>query len=306
MFTLVFTRDGRTIRHVLPPGDTVVGRAPVCDLVIDDPSISRRHVRFRVHGQQCQVTELGGRNGTFINGRQITEGVLASGDTIVLGRVAFQLQVQRPDAVALSSRQALLDAAATVQQPTPTPTANTQKTAGGSDIDRAFSLIGALARHLVDWRSLEEAMDRTISIVFAVTPAERGFLVMVDPASGQATPRVARMREGGELSEATLNRSVIERVVATRESILAGDTGASADTAPTGQVAGDRRSFACVPLAASSGVLGVIYADAPDTAPLGPADLRVLRALAGFAAAVLEYAATAPRRLSGVRKPQNE
>ena len=89
MFVLLYTRDGDTCRHLLRPGDTVVGRAPICDLTIDDPSISRRHVRFRVHGDHGVLTDLGGRNGTFLNGEQVTEARVKAGDTVVGGRVVL-------------------------------------------------------------------------------------------------------------------------------------------------------------------------------------------------------------------------
>ena len=86
MFTLVYTSDGEVCRHALTPGDTVVGRAAVCDLAIDDPSISRRHARFRIHGDHCVVNDLGGRNGTFLDGEQISEAEVDGGATVVLGR----------------------------------------------------------------------------------------------------------------------------------------------------------------------------------------------------------------------------
>src|SRR5262249_43736870 len=82
MLTLLYTRDGRTCRHELTPGDTIVGRASICDLTIEDPSISRRHARFRFHGERCVLTDLGGRNGTFLNGEQVTEAQVHPGDAI--------------------------------------------------------------------------------------------------------------------------------------------------------------------------------------------------------------------------------
>src|SRR3954468_10780253 len=112
MFTLVYARDGQPIRLTLSAGDTVVGRATVCDCVIDDPSISRRHARFRVHGDHCVVTDLGGRNGTFINGEQVTESEVRDGDTVVLGR--FSIRLERSTPAVLSDAASPLDSPHTV------------------------------------------------------------------------------------------------------------------------------------------------------------------------------------------------
>ena len=40
MFTLSYTEHDTPQRHQLRPGETLVGRSPECDLLIDDASIS--------------------------------------------------------------------------------------------------------------------------------------------------------------------------------------------------------------------------------------------------------------------------
>jgi pSer/pThr/pTyr-binding forkhead associated (FHA) protein len=59
VFTLIYREDGAVQRHVLAAGSTVAGRAPACDLVIKDASISRRHASFLVNqravrGDRCR------------------------------------------------------------------------------------------------------------------------------------------------------------------------------------------------------------------------------------------------------------
>ena len=102
MFALVYTIDGRSERHLLTTGDTTVGRSPGCDLVINDPSISRRHARFRVHGDHCLLSDLQGRNGTFLNGELIAEAEVKAGDTVTLGRFPIVLQLAALVGLALS------------------------------------------------------------------------------------------------------------------------------------------------------------------------------------------------------------
>ena len=288
MFSLVYTRNGQAVRHVLSAGDTVAGRAPVCDLVIDDPSISRRHARFRVHGHRCQVTELGGRNGTFINGRRITEGELVAGDTVTLGHVALAVEPWQPAEVAISARHTLLEAASTVQRLVPGPAAAAPEVAPDLAPRRLLALIRELAGQLVGWRSEQDALDRLASVAFAVAPVDRVFVLLVHPVTGAREPRVSRRRDDAPMGPTTLNGAVIDRVIETREPILAANARLDAPI-----VAGDSplRSLACVPLPFRDAVIGVLYADAPHTEPLTPGDLKLLEALGVFGGAVAASAA---------------
>lgn len=66
-----------------------VGRdSGLSQIVVADPRISKRHVSIGVRDGQVVVTDQGSRNGTFLNdpkSERITEAVLNSGDTVILG-----------------------------------------------------------------------------------------------------------------------------------------------------------------------------------------------------------------------------
>lgn len=68
--------------------ELVIGRDQGCDLVIADPSVSRRHAHLLQRGEQIVVEDLGSSNGTFINGLRLSApAVLQPGDTLGLGQV---------------------------------------------------------------------------------------------------------------------------------------------------------------------------------------------------------------------------
>ena len=47
------------------PGTTInIGRGADCDVVVDDPLLSRRHVRIEFHGHWV-LEDAGSRNGTW-------------------------------------------------------------------------------------------------------------------------------------------------------------------------------------------------------------------------------------------------
>jgi diguanylate cyclase (GGDEF)-like protein len=75
---------GRLIR--LSRLEMTLGRGNDADIVIDDPSISRKHVRLaNVEGGLLRVTDLGSTNGTYFNGARIDSATLNDGDKIQVG-----------------------------------------------------------------------------------------------------------------------------------------------------------------------------------------------------------------------------
>jgi adenylate cyclase len=293
MFILMYTRDGQLHQPALTPGDTVVGRAGICDLAIDDPSISRRHVRFRVHGDRCVLTDLGGRNGTFVNGEQVTETEVRHGDSIVLGR--FQLRVERAGAVVLSDQHSLVGSVQTLFR----PVEEARRTAGAlpaADSGRLLLLLSEISRHLVRWLPLQDILERIVLIVFDTVTVERTFLLLIDEATGEVVPRVIRTRDSRPVTGAHLSRTVIRRVIDDRVAVLATDVRLDSQLAGVESISeANIRSFMCAPLWNQNSVIGVLYVDNPHTAPFSAADLEVLQALSSYAAVAIEQARQAAR-----------
>ncbi|MCB9113279.1 MAG: FHA domain-containing protein, partial [Anaerolineales bacterium] len=78
--------------------EVVVGREDDVDFTIPSPTVSRRHARFVREGDVYMLEDLGSSNGTFVNGKKISQRVpLHSGDEIRLGRV-ITLGYEAPEA----------------------------------------------------------------------------------------------------------------------------------------------------------------------------------------------------------------
>ncbi len=67
------------------PGRITIGRVPECDLPLDDVQVSRRHAELCVEGGRAILRDTASANGTFVNGRRITERELAIGDRVGIG-----------------------------------------------------------------------------------------------------------------------------------------------------------------------------------------------------------------------------
>jgi len=83
---------GEDKRTVVAGDPFVIGRSRECDLVLDDPNVSRRHAELRRENGGWAVHDLGSTNGIKLNGRRSRGGRLSPGDEITLGvsRLTFE------------------------------------------------------------------------------------------------------------------------------------------------------------------------------------------------------------------------
>jgi hypothetical protein len=76
-------------QFVVEPEGTYIGReSSLAQIVVADPRISKRHLWIGVKDGRVKIVDQDSRNGTFVNdpkSQRITEAVLNSGDTVILG-----------------------------------------------------------------------------------------------------------------------------------------------------------------------------------------------------------------------------
>ena len=77
----------------LLPGRFFVGRDRDCQLVLDDPMVSRRHALLLIGPEGVTVEDLGSRNGVLVNGDRIEGRIqLEPGDVLTIGLSQLTLQ----------------------------------------------------------------------------------------------------------------------------------------------------------------------------------------------------------------------
>lgn len=82
---------------VLMEGINVIGREPPATIQIDGLGISRSHARIQVSEGKATLEDLGSKNGTYVNGRRITDPFrLSDGDEIRLGAITVTFRVAAP------------------------------------------------------------------------------------------------------------------------------------------------------------------------------------------------------------------
>jgi pSer/pThr/pTyr-binding forkhead associated (FHA) protein len=92
----------------------LVGREPSVDIVLNDPSVSRRHAILERRGAMWVVLDQQSANGTWLDDHRVTEAALRAGQRLRLGMVTLAVNLAEAAAPAAAS-------APTYARPRPAP-----------------------------------------------------------------------------------------------------------------------------------------------------------------------------------------
>lgn len=92
-FLLLVNLRGRARRFPLTAGPNVIGSSDECDVHIKHPSVSRRHARLTVKGNEITVEDLDSSNGTRLDGKAVHAARnIEAGAALRVGSIDLQLQ----------------------------------------------------------------------------------------------------------------------------------------------------------------------------------------------------------------------
>src|SRR6266545_315599 len=72
-------------------GRILVGQSPACGVRLADPTVSRRHAALELAGGALRITDLGSRNGTWVNGLRIYDALLQGDETMQVGNTVLSV-----------------------------------------------------------------------------------------------------------------------------------------------------------------------------------------------------------------------
>lgn len=285
-------------------GAATIGREAGNLIRLDDSEISRRHAEIRRIGDRFRIADLKSSNGTFLNDRQIEQADLRWGDRIRVGQTVLAFtdgtgpiaagldDVVTADGLDGSHIVAAIREDDSIAMATPLDTHDRWLARARGSLQVMYRTAMAVS-HTLD---IDELLGRILDLVFDWVAADRGCIMLVDPASGALTTRARRDRhgDGGEL---VVSRTILDYVVTRREGVITSD--ARDDdrfSAGNSVVRTGIREAICVPMQGRYGMVGAIYVDT--TTPLssdttGPAvfgddHLKLLVAIGNQAALAVE------------------
>lgn len=141
---------------------------------------------------------------------------------------------------------------------------------------------------------LDLVLNDVIDTVILLTGAERGYIVLRNPTTGELDFRVARNSQRRTLgrNEMIVSRTVIDEVIRTKRLVVTTDAGGD-DRFNTSESVIDLllRSILCVPLVVKGDLTGLVYADNRlQTALFGKREQELVQAFANQAAIAIENA----------------
>ena len=89
----------------------IIGRDSRCGMVLPGPQVSTRHAMIQQTPQGYVLTDLGSRNGTFVNGQRVQQALLRGGERLRIGRTELDFAIPGTGAVPVSPSQPPVGAA---------------------------------------------------------------------------------------------------------------------------------------------------------------------------------------------------
>jgi len=90
---LIYEQDKGKPRSVKVAASMVMGRAPECELMLDDTYVSQQHARLFGKNGSWYVEDLGSTNGTFVNEQRLAAPAMVQpGDRIRVGQTVLELR----------------------------------------------------------------------------------------------------------------------------------------------------------------------------------------------------------------------
>ncbi len=276
------------------------GRAPDCDIQIEDQSVSRHHLSLLRRGEEIEVADLESANGTFVNERQVPSGWARAGDLVRLGTTV--LEVREGSAGARTGRLPRMGGdASTIEsvisrriEPSRFDWLSAVPSAGAElallqRAQRHLETLHHVSELLAAARDLQGLSDATLRAILDVTDADRTAIVLrrAEPDGG-AEVAAARSRLPGP-ADFTVSRTLVADVIEKGISVFAHDASADERFAAGQSVIGQHvRSVMCVPLRTTDEILGAIYVDSLSGAGrFTDADLELLAAIGNQAGVAL-------------------
>lgn len=93
--TLSFRRKGQqAVQIPLDRASTLIGRDGGCDIVLDDPGVSRRHARVIKNEEgHFELVDAHSTNGILVEGVPTERMLLCDGDAFMIGETQFTIQI---------------------------------------------------------------------------------------------------------------------------------------------------------------------------------------------------------------------
>jgi hypothetical protein len=260
LFILVGKDQGECFK--LKPGKVyLVGRHSVNDIKIADRNISRNHFKIRIKGDRYFVTDLGSKNGTFVDGKDLNPGVeteVKEGVPIVIGMTILGL-----GKMSESTLKPFLDSAgfsSEVDEHGKLVNPNRVLT-----LKKNLEFVYNMNRSLMESKDLKGIFNRLLDGIFDLFKrVDRCVIITIDDQTGDFINVTYRSRKPVDDPKKIYNRELVEKALMIDKPVMVQDSDEYEDE--DGRITESLqlmniRSAMCVPITSRYSIRGVIYVD---------------------------------------------
>ncbi len=287
-----------------------MGRHPECELTLDSGSVSRQHACIVTQSGQFLLEDLKSRNGTFLNGRLITESTrLTDGDMIRICDLEFSFHEEEEDNSSLVDSSQLSGGSSTfgvlmvddsegqTGSRAVTGKVDIRGTGSGSQLTTSSELrlqaLVEITHSLARAVALEDVLPKVLDTLFKIfVQADRAFIVLVGD-NGELVPKWVKTRQQDQQEAFRISRTVMKEVMETKQAIMSLDASSDERFEMANSVSDFRiRSMVVAPLLNSDGeAIGAIQMDTLNARRRFEApDLEILASIASQAGVAIENA----------------
>ena len=258
-FELTATVNGEPRRWPLAGERLGIGRSSRNTIHIADATVSKDHAELCLRDGRWHVLDLGSRNGTRVNGIDVTEAApVRPGDSLEVGQVMMRIAPVGGPALTQFSASAGLGSSVKIQAQ------QLLESGGGTRVDpaRLVRVLAEAGRQLVLPRPLRETCEELLGFVEQAMPASRLVLLLREDPASDPVQIAARYKGVTAREPLALSRTIMDAVLNDCTSVITRD--ASADPRFQAQmsiVSQGVHSAMAVPLFDNERVLGLLYAD---------------------------------------------
>ncbi len=238
---------------------TYIGRSPHSDIHLNDTAVSYEHLRIIRRANRFFIEDMGSKNGTFVGPEKISPGfgieikkgvpVVIGMSVICLGSNCLELLSPLLESIGLSN-EIKEDSGVFKQHQT-------------MAMQKIVELVYKVSSRLSEEAHINVMLGNVLDCIFDfLINIDRGFIILIDPETGEFGSVISRFREPGEDLPAGFNRDVVNHVIREGRGIMFPDpdlkgTEDMEDTLNLSEI----RSVMCVPIASGSKTRGLIYVD---------------------------------------------
>ncbi len=291
--------------EIVVDGEVSFGRAPGNTAKLRELKVSRRHAIIQKEGERYFVEDLQSGNGTYVNDRLVTRQELFHNDLVKISTSVFVFRrpggarrdPTRDSHLVIGERSVFEQTKYEMDYSNQTLMQTTQPPGPGSGVEslekanRKLRMLCEVTSKLSELVDLEELLQKILNALFEILPADRGAILLADPATGQVQNSVIKVSD--DLQEAgalVISQSILNKVLGERKTILTSDTLVDDRFASAQSIISQGiRSAMSTPLVCRENLLGAIYLDSCRRSDdFSEDNLQLLAGIASQAAVAIE------------------